>query len=143
MIKGLEALKDFSKLAFIYGGSEQFKIIEDELKTLQEHEEILNSYGLNLCDFREACLLLAQWKSANLCWADYEKQKRALETIEKSGCSFEHILLIEKTKNYKEYDAQFDNYLERRYEPFKFELRKSKKEYGLLKEVLCNESRSK
>jgi len=65
-----------------------------------------------------------------------EKKLKALKIIEKSGCSLEHILLIEKTKNYDEYDAQFDKYLERRYEPFRFELRKSKEEYDLLREVL-------
>ena len=65
------------------------------------------------------------------------KKAKALEIIKESGCSLEHILLIEKTKNYDEYDAQFDKYLEIRYEPFKFELRKSKEEYDFLKEVLA------
>lgn len=68
-----------------------------------------------------------------------KKLKRALDIIKKTGCSYEHILLIERTKNYKVYETQFDNYLENRYESFKFELKKSKEEYDLLKEALKNE----
>lgn len=66
------------------------------------------------------------------------KKLKALKIIEESGCSLEHILLIEKTKNYDEYDAQFDKYLEIKYEPFKFELRKSKEEYDLVRKALLN-----
>lgn len=35
MSKGLEALEDLSKLVFIYGGVEQYKTIEKELKALE------------------------------------------------------------------------------------------------------------
>lgn len=35
MSKELEALQDLSKLVFIYGGVEQYKIIEKALKTLE------------------------------------------------------------------------------------------------------------
>lgn len=92
-------------------------------KGLERLERIKDGNGISYKDLME-------------CFDIIEKELKALEVIEESGCSLEHILLIEKTKNYEEYDAQFDKYLEKRYEPFKFELRKSKEEYDSLKEVL-------
>ena len=35
MSKGLEALEQLSKLAFVYGGVEQYRLIEKELKALE------------------------------------------------------------------------------------------------------------
>lgn len=34
-MKGLKALQDLSKLVFIYGGQEQYRVIEKELKALE------------------------------------------------------------------------------------------------------------
>lgn len=92
MAEGLKALREIFDMGYLEtqkGWQEDIVaiddvlIIEKELKELEEHEEILNDYNLTLADFREACLLLAQWKSAGLNWADYEKQKKALEIIKK------------------------------------------------------------
>lgn len=74
-----ELLKSFDLFSGYF--SKDVAIIEKGLIALEKHKEILNDYNLTLANFREACLLLAQWKSAGLCWADYEKQKKALEII--------------------------------------------------------------
>ena len=53
-----------------------------ELKAeLKEIKDILAEYGFELKDFREACLLLRQWRTENLCWIDYEKQKAELNEL--------------------------------------------------------------
>lgn len=39
MGKGLEALEDLSKLVFIYGGVEQYQVIEKSLKSLEIMKE--------------------------------------------------------------------------------------------------------
>ena len=84
MSEGLEALKRIKPYADSSIRAD-CELIEKELKEYQLHEEILNEYGLTPANFREACLLYAQWKSAGLCWADYEKQKKALEIIKNIG----------------------------------------------------------
>ena len=127
MTKGLEELEAL-KLTLLAEGYHQdvlqsCAIIEAELKELKEHEEILNDYGLTLANFREACLLLAQWKSAGLCWADYEKQKRALEIIKKKRVDINHLL---KCQELDYYNSSFYNR----------ERELTQGEYNLLKEVL-------
>lgn len=62
---------------------EDFDIIEKELKDYEQHEEILNDYGLTLANFREACLLLAMLKGEGRNIHSINKQLKALEAIEK------------------------------------------------------------
>lgn len=93
------------------------------LKELEKHEEILNNYNLTLADFREACLLLAQWKSAGLNWADYEKQKKALEIYKNK--IVDSFWLIE-SNNLEQYNNGENEFL-------------TQEEYELLREVLKNE----
>ena len=102
---------------------EDFNVIEKELKELEEHEEILNDYNLTLADFREACLLLAQWRSAGLNWADYEKQKKALEIIRDKQVAVDELLRCADCEDYNDFAGS--NSL-------------TQEEYELLKEVLTN-----
>lgn len=113
------------------------EIIEKELEEYQQHEEILNDYGLTLANFREACLLLAQWKGAGLCWVDYEKQKKALEIITEKNVA---ITMIKQTQSVAEYNMFAYDFLQvKRVDKEKYELSPQpldEKEYNLLKELL-------
>lgn len=151
MNKGLKALDEFRLLINNYeekwdANTTSFfrschDAIKDALEDYYEIKEISENYHFN--DLGHDVFKVEtdrKWQlkfDAGICdvQEDYKKA-RAFELIKEGGCSLEHILLIEKTKNYEEYDAQFDKYLEIKYEPFKFEVRKSKEEYNLLKKAL-------
>ena len=75
--EGLKALKRYRHIPTAM----DYDIIEKDLRTLQEHEEILKNYNLNLCDFREACLLLAMLKGENLNIHDIAKRLKVLEIL--------------------------------------------------------------
>ena len=102
-----------------------FVEIEKELKALEEHNEILNDYGLTLVDFREACLLLAMLKGENLNIHDIAKQLKALEIIKNKPVNTNWFTYY---KDYEEYceDTEYVNESKRL----------AKEEYDLLKEVM-------
>ena len=84
MSKGLEALERISnhiEVSFDYSSDDDLNIIEKELKEHEQHEEILNYYGLTLANFREACLLLALLKGEGRNIRDIDKQLKTFETI--------------------------------------------------------------
>lgn len=113
---------------------EDFNTIEKKLKETETYKEILNDYGLTLADFREACLLLTQWKNNNLCWADYDRQKKALEIINKKSVNvlmFKAHFIISKPE-YEEYQYYLDNCEKYSFSAFYL----TKQEFDLLKEVL-------
>ena len=124
MSKGLEELKKLRVGTIEQMFHKSFEIIEQALKTLQEHEEILKSYGLNLCDFREACILLAQWRNSDLSYSKIHKEHKALEII-KNNIKFEEIKAV-PFNNYTEYYVVVNGK----------EIVFNQKEYDLLKEVL-------
>lgn len=125
MSKGLEALKQYrsQQTGVNVYADELLDIVEKELKEKEQYEEILNDYGLTLANFREACLLLAQWKSAHLSWAEYDKELQALDIIRKKP--FNNVWFF----YYKDYEDYYEN---AEYADEKKKL--TEKEYNLLKE---------
>lgn len=120
---GLELVEDLKSFVFDFDRkstvdclyvSGALNIIE---KSLKDYEKL-----------KEEKLLLSACRDL----PTLEKKLKVLEIIEKSGLSFEHLLIIKGTKNYKEYSKL----IETKYEPFKFEIKKSQQEYDLLKEEL-------
>lgn len=94
MTKGLKELNKIKELNILYdiemtkNGEEYMKendinlnIIEEELEEYQQHEEILNDYGLTLANFREACLLLAMLKGEGRTIHNIDKQLELLEIL--------------------------------------------------------------
>ena len=68
MSRELEALQDLSKLVFIYGGVQQYQIIENSLKALEiiksadfslEFDESQNEWFLYISN-EEQCILVAK-----------------------------------------------------------------------------------
>ena len=70
MSKGLEALKELSKMVFIYGGVEQYKIIEKELKAL----EIIKNKKINL-EYLKCCETYEQYKTVCSYWNEITKEE--------------------------------------------------------------------
>ena len=133
MSKNLEQLlkikKDLSRLQNDYLNIFQtcyFKHIEEALEEYEQHEEILNDYGLTLVDFREACLLSAMLKGEGRTIRNIDKQLEALEIIKTKRVNI-HILL--ESNNVEEYNDSV--YV---CEGIKYKL--IQEEYDLLKEVL-------
>ena len=127
MSEGLKELKQI-ELKWQYGVFTfipNFEIIEQELKEAETYKEILNDYGLTLANFREACLLLAQWKSAGLCWADYERQKEALNIIKEKQVNVSALLELDTLEEYNDYCDMVSGCKHL-----------TQEEYDLLKEVL-------
>ena len=116
-----------------------WKELEKELKALEEHNEILNYYGLTLADFREACLLLVQWRGANTCFCDIEKQKKALEIIINKGV-FVHLL--QQSRNVEEYNSHmiiiFKKMAEKDYKGTVKKFCLTETEFNLIKEYMSN-----
>lgn len=65
-----------------------------------------------------------------------EKASKILEIIHRTGLNMEHITLIEGSENYASYSTDFDLAIMRHYEPCRFEIKKTKEEYDILKEWL-------
>ena len=129
MSKGLEALKDIIRIANIESEvmpnsklDKDFKVIEKELKELEEHEEILNNYNLTLANFREACLLLAMLKDEGLNIHDIAKQLKALEIIKKKWVNVLYFRGSSSLEEYNSHHATWHKLIQ--------------EEYDLLKEVL-------
>lgn len=87
MSKGLKALKQYrnQQVGVNVYADELLDIVEKELKEHEQHEEILNDYGLTLANFREACLLLAMLKGEGRTIYNIDKQLKALEIIRNIG----------------------------------------------------------
>jgi len=110
---GLKALKDLSKLVFIYGGVEQYNIIEKELK--------------DYYDLKKECEE-AKW---------YQEHK-ALEIIKKALCKKDNLeLAYYDNDGNKSYYVRIYAQLDNDGEFFEEEL--TKEDYDLLTEVLTNE----
>lgn len=75
IIKSLEALQDLSKLVFIYGGAEQYKIIEKSLKAL----EIVKNKVIPFVSIEENCVTdLDAYRRKELTKEEYELLKEVL-----------------------------------------------------------------
>ena len=128
MNKGLEALKRLTRTLDLDGSVHRQLIIEDkeviekELKDYELCEEVLNSYGLNLTNFREACLLLAMLKGEGRNIHDINKQLKALEIISEKRVQVGGLL----------YGSCLEGYNKGREIAYQL----SQEEYNLLKEVL-------
>lgn len=75
MSKELEALQDFSKLVFIYGGVEQYKIIEKGLKAL----EIIKEYIRVEKDENELYWLWLPFGAIGITKEEYDLLKEVLK----------------------------------------------------------------
>ena len=117
MSKGLQAFNKIKNDSYKTYEEERvcYEIVEKALEDYEQHEEILNDYGLTLVNFREACLLLAMLKGDGRNIHNINKQLKALEIIKDNEID---IRLFKKTKSYKDYYPL------------------TKEEYDLLKEVL-------
>lgn len=122
-----DILKAFDSMEELIKGKDEYiaKLCNDraELKAeLKKIKDILAEYDFELKDFREACLLLRQWRSENLCWIDYEEQKIKLKELKE----FARIVIEKDVKpsfikrnslgtynNHIEwnYEEQADNYM--------------------------------
>ena len=85
---------------------EAFKRIKWKLEnegTLGEEYELCDVVEKELMEkvFQDNYIKMLEDRINNL-ETSYLRDKKALEIIKESGCSLEHILLIEKTKNYDE-----------------------------------------
>ena len=98
--------------------------IENALKDYEVHEQILNDYGLNLCNFREACLLLAMLKGSGRNIHDIDKKLEALEIIKKKIVLIDVFIESESANDYNEFVSKSK------------ERHLTQEEYELLKEVL-------
>ena len=116
----LEALKDFSKLAFIYGGAEQYKIIETALKELED----IKSGKIRLSvESGENYVAVPKYQ--------YErdlKKLKAFEIIKRKGVAVGFIQMLIKdncggVREYNDFIGDPKLYL-------------TQEEYDLLKEVL-------
>lgn len=84
MIKELEALQDLSKLVFVYGGVEQYKIIETALKEKEQTDMLLEQFGLsNIQNFIDNLKIVAR----------EQKSLKALEIIKKLPQEEKQVLL--------------------------------------------------
>lgn len=110
MSKELEALQDLSKLVFIHGGVEQYKIIETALKNYEElerkHNELLYNY---------AELVHCGMKSE-------QKKLEALEIIKENEVN---VFIFLHSGDLETYNDMVED-----------SRKLSKEEYDLLKEVL-------
>lgn len=112
MSKGLEDLKWLIENGYIeqHGWQEDIVMldcvdnIEKELKEYKEYEQILSDYGLNLCNFREACLLLAMLKGSGRNIHDIGKQLKAFDIIKKRTSDLLKRCMLDEIPNQEEYD---------------------------------------
>ena len=95
MTKGLEALKDLSKLVFVYGGVEQYKIIEKEL---YDYEELKENYEY-LKDSDEA--LHFQKDRLDYYKDRCERQDKVLEILRKKNVQ---IVMLKNSNNAETYN---------------------------------------
>ena len=100
---------------------DELKIVETALKEVQTYEIVLQEYGFNLTDFREACFLLKQFRESG--FANIESTLKALEII-KEKIDVGVVILGDKPKIRITYNGQL-----RFYDIVQ-------EEYELLKEVL-------
>lgn len=110
--KGLEALKDLSKMVFIYGGVEQYKTIEKELKRLEELEKAFDSLS------KENEKIMKELSK------EIEKN-RAFEIVKKYHITQAFFIF---NTTYKSYEVNMSFYED--------EEIMSEEEYNLVKEVL-------
>lgn len=122
MSKELEALQDLSKLVFIYGGIEQYKIIEDALKRLEEIDtKTIPNMKEHYEMLKEERNILRNQRAR--LYKEKEKKDTALKIIKEKKVNIEWLMDTENVEEYNE--NHFDVYEDL-----------TKEEYNLLKEVL-------
>ena len=108
--------------------SDYLDIVESAIKDYQLHKEILNDYGFTLANFREACLVLAQFRGIG--FTGIEKKLKALEIIKEKKVAVDEFIRCCKKENKLLFPLEEYNNFAGDNNSLNLE------EYALLKEVL-------